>query len=354
MKLIATLALYGLLAPVAFAQDVSFADLYEKVSASVVTIKTTTLTIDEGVPHTTRGVGSGIVIEEDQIITAAHVVNDATVIDVLFTNGDSIRASVIASLDQSDVALLQLHDPHPNPTLAVLADSDKTRIGSNVFVVGSPFGISQTLSVGHLSGRMSRENSSNGGSIEFLQTDAAINKGNSGGPIFNTDGEVIGVVSFILTKSGGFDGVGFATASNTAKQALMKSSGVLVGFEGIVLNKRLAKLLNFPHPGMLVQRVLSHSAVGKAGLRAGHVKAQIGQRSLLLGGDFILDIEGVIFETQREFDLVIASTLSRKETAYTIRVFRDGKELELVTPDPYEFSTQWDELDAHEHSKINP
>lgn len=350
MKFLAKLAFILFIAPAAFAQDVDFADLYEKHSSSVVTIYTATISNKKGKKSAARGVGSGVIVEDDQILTAAHVVNDATLIEVLFTDGKRIRADVISSLDASDVALLQLRKSHPNPTVAVLADSDEARIGGKVFIIGSPFGISQTLSVGHLSGRMNRGVLAGGTSIEFLQTDTAINQGNSGGPMFNTDGEVIGIVSFILTKSGGFDGIGFATSSNTAKQALMESSGVLAGFEGIMLDQRMADLLNLPGPGMLVQRVVSDSVIGEAGLKAGTIPAQIGEQSLLLGGDFILEINGVVCITPHDFDLVSnASNLSLDEEAYNISVFRNGEVVNLQTATPADFSTHWgEELTAHE------
>lgn len=171
--------------------------------------------------------------------------------------------------------------------------------------------------------------------IEFLQTDTAINTGNSGGPMFNTDGEVIGIVSFILTKSGGFDGIGFATSSNTAKEALLTSSGVLAGFEGIMLDEKMACALNFPSPGMLIQRVVADSLVAHAGLKAGNIQAQIGGQSLLLGGDLILEINGLVCKTPHDFQLVKASTLSLEEEAsYAITAFRDGGVIDLIAGEP--------------------
>ncbi len=312
--------------------DADFADLYEKHSRSVVTVYTRSISLQGNKPHQTQGVGSGVLIEEDQILTAAHVVDGAHTIEVLFTDGVRINADVVTSLDSSDIALLKLRRGHPDPTVAVLADSDQTRIGSEVFIIGSPFGISQTLSVGHLSGRMDRGVLRDGTPIEFLQTDTAINTGNSGGPMFNTKGEVIGIVSFILTKSGGFDGIGFATSSNTAKEALLTSSGVLAGFEGIMLNERMASALNFPGPGLLVQRVVDDSSIGRAGLKAGNIPAQIAGQSMLLGGDLILEINGLVCRTPHDFQLVKASTLAlEEEESYAITVYRNGEVMNLIT-----------------------
>lgn len=312
--------------------NVNFADLYETHSKSVVTIYTISISTKNGASKTSRGVGSGVLIEEDQILTAAHVVDGAHIISVHFHDGKRVPATIVTSLESSDIALLKLERSAPTPTVAVLADSDKTRIGSEVFIIGSPFGISQTLSVGYLSGRMNRGLLVGGTPIEFLQTDTAINTGNSGGPMFNSKGEVIGIVSFILTKSGGFDGVGFATSSNTVRQALLTSSGVLAGFEGIMLDKSTAGLLNLPGPGILVQRVVQDSVIGRAGLQAGGVRSEIGGRSMLLGGDYILEINGLICQTPHDFELIKASAISLDNSApYAIKIFRDGKISELFT-----------------------
>ena len=310
-----------------------FAELYEEHINSVVTIYTASP--KGGSKKVQKGVGSGVLVDNNQIITAAHVVDGATIIEVLFNDGKRIKADVVTSLKASDIALIQLKRAHPTAPPAVLADSDETRIGSEVFIIGSPFGISQTLSVGHLSGRMNRGLMVGGTPIEFLQTDTAINTGNSGGPMFNTEGEVIGIVSFILTKSGGFEGIGFATSSNTAKEALLTSSGVLAGFEGIMLDERTASALNFPGPGMLVQRVVADSVIGKSGLTAGSIPAQIGEQSFLLGGDLILEINGLICATPHDFQLVKASTLAlEEEESYSIKVFRNGAVVELLAGAP--------------------
>lgn len=312
-----------------------FAELYEKHINSVVTIYTANISNKGGSKKVQKGVGSGVLVEDNQIITAAHVVDGASIIEVLFNDGKRIKADVVTSLKASDIALIKLKRAHPTAPPAVLADSNETRIGSEVFIIGSPFGISQTLSVGHLSGRMNRGLMVGGTPIEFLQTDTAINTGNSGGPMFNTEGEVIGIVSFILTKSGGFEGIGFATSSNTAKEALLTSSGVLAGFEGIMLDERTASALNFPGPGLLVQRVVADSVIGEAGLSAGTIPAQIGEQSLLLGGDLILEINGLVCATPHDFQLVKASTLAlSEEDSYSIKVFRNGEIVELFAGTP--------------------
>ncbi|MFT4730580.1 MAG: serine protease Do [Granulosicoccus sp.] len=240
---IATLLLFSEISSPASTPD--YASLYATHSPSVVTVHTLRARL-------TSGLGSGILIDQNRILTAAHVVESADLIRIQFHDGAQIPAVVLSSIASSDVALLKLTRAHPAPVVATLGNSDKTRIGEPVFIIGSPFAISQTLSIGHLSGRMERGLMAGGTPIEFLQTDTAINSGNSGAPMFNSSGEVIGIVSFILSKGGGFDGIGFTTSSNTAEEALLNSSGLLAGFEGVLLDESLASLLNIPQTGILV------------------------------------------------------------------------------------------------------
>ena len=326
----------------AHAEEPDFAALYEASSSSVVTIYTAGVNPDSH--RTERGLGSGVLIEEDRVITAAHVIQTAQSIEVHFKDGTRVPAVVMASLESSDIALLRLLDTHPDPVIATLADSNNTRVGEPVFIIGSPFGISQTLSVGHLSGRMTRGMLAGGSDIEFLQTDTAINTGNSGGPMFNVHGEVIGIVSFILSKSGGFDGIGFATSSNTAREALLHSSGLLAGFEGIVLDETLTRLLNLPEPGLLLQRVVKGSIAEKAGLRAGTIPAKIGNQTLMLGGDVIVAIVGLICANPHDFEALRNKTALDDQNTYSLRILRDGQEMELIAG--AEMPSIFDQLDT--------
>ncbi len=307
-----------------------FAALYERNLPSVVTINT--LTIDPLTGGKSGGLGSGVFIEGNQILTAAHVVHSASLINVKFSDGETIAASVLSSLENSDVSLLKLARAPSNAKVATLADSDDTKIGEPVFIIGSPFGISQTLSIGHLSGRMQRGLMAGGTPIEFLQTDTAINTGNSGGPMYNQKGEVIGIVSFILTKSGGFDGIGFASSINTAKEALFNSSGLLAGFEGAFIGDDIASVLNIPEPGILIQRVVKGSIADRAGLKAGNIPATIAGQNLKLGGDIILAINDLICATPHDVVSLREQTQHFDEgQPYSIRIFRDGEEMVLYT-----------------------
>src|SRR5262249_34678388 len=129
--------------------------------------------------------------------------------------------SVIGCALSADVALLQLDRSPANYVAAKLSDSDEVAVGDEIFVVGAPYGISNTLTAGHISGRRVLNNRGPNANIEFLQTDAAINSGNSGSPVFNLKGEVVGIVSNIMSKSGGSEGLAFAATSNTARRALL-------------------------------------------------------------------------------------------------------------------------------------
>ena len=166
-------------------------------------------------------------------------------------------------------------------------------VGDHVFVVRAPLGISYTLTVGYVSGIREDDSTLHGlETARYLQTDAAINPGNSGGPMFNESGEVVGIVSYIISASGGHEGLGFAVASNTA-QLLFQGRSVLTGLEGLMLDADLAGALNVPQPmGLLVQRVTPRSPAAALGLKPGTREAEIDGEQMLLGGDVILAFDG--------------------------------------------------------------
>ena len=179
-----------------------------------------------------------------------------------------------------------------------LGDSDKAEVGDPVFVVGAPFGITHTLTVGHLSARR-KSNITSAGMVEteLFQTDAAINRGNSGGPMFNMRGEVIGVVSHIVSTSGGSEGLGFVVTSNVARDLLFERPSGWSGIEGYVLRGDLARAFNIPAPGvgLLVQRVAAGSPAERLGVRGGSLAAIVEDEQLVLGGDVIVAVQGIAF-----------------------------------------------------------
>jgi len=314
------------------AKDIDYATLYEQVSESVVTIKTQSIKLGDTGVTAQPGVGSGILIEPTLVLTAEHVIKEADLIFVHFKDGIDIMGKVVATVEQSDAGLIRLDKPHPTAMPVTLGDSDSVKIGSNVFIIGAPYGIEQTLSVGIVSGRMSRGNMDDGTTVEFIQTDTAINPGNSGGPMFNTEGEVIGIVSFIMSTGGGFDGVGFASAINSAHHSVKHSSGFVAGFDGIVLSEPVQRALGVGKDALLVQHVVEGSLSDKFGLRAGSIPAQIADVSLLLGGDIIVGVNCHKCKVSMKDTHSVAQTLSN-ESITSITVLRGGETVELLRED---------------------
>jgi S1-C subfamily serine protease len=279
----------------AVAQD--FLQLYRRVNPAVAVINT----VERGASPaggqvSFQGLGSGVLIDGTQVMTAAHVVQTADLVEVQFVTGEAIYANVIASDPSRDLALLELEREPMDIVPARLGDSDVADVGSQVFVVGAPLGLTHSLTVGYLSARRSGEAA--GGTLAddvvILQTDAAINQGNSGGPMFNMDGEVIGIVSYIMSQSGGFEGLGFAIASNTARNVLLERNSFWSGISFVPITNDLARLLNLPTAaGFLVQNVALNSPAQRAGLRPSTVPANINGTELFLGGDIVLAVDDI-------------------------------------------------------------
>jgi len=309
-----------------------YAQLYESRSPSVVTIHTAVKNNNAEMTIEPTGLGSGVLIQSDLVLTAAHVVHTADHIVVKFNDGHQSRAEIITSVTVSDAALLKLSTPPAEPVVSPIGDSDAVRIGEPVFIIGAPFGIEQTLSVGNVSGRMNRGMLAGGEPIDFIQTDTAINQGNSGGPMFNRHGEIIGIVSFILSKSGGFNGIGFAVSINGARKSLTERSAFWTGFDGLLLDSRMAAALNVEQgTGMLVQHVVTGSVAHKAGLRGGNISVKFDGADIRLGGDIVLSIHGMICKGPHNFDALKEQidALQPNEN-FTIRVLRGGEVVDLM------------------------
>jgi serine protease Do len=213
--------------------------------------------------------------------------------------------------------------------VAPLGESKKVRVGDEIFIVGAPYGINHTLTVGHISGKRKPENLSDQlVPIEFLQTDAAVNQGNSGGPMFNMAGEVIGIVSSILTRSGGFEGIGFAASIDNAKELLLEQRPFWTGLELLFVKGDLAKILNLPQKaGFLIQRVTDLSPGYRLGFRPGKIPARIQNKELMLGGDIILKIGDITISDDmhalRKVRKLITDHPNLKNIEFTI--LREGK-----------------------------
>ena len=280
----------------AFSGPDTFADLAEKVSPSVVNISTTGV-IEQSSPQIPSiedffnfpfnmpspeqserefsSLGSGFVISEDgYIVTNNHVVQNASDIQVTFTNGLKLEAELIAFDNETDLALLKVDTTDKLPSLE-FGDSDSAKVGSWVMAIGNPHGLGGSVTAGIVSarGRML-----GGRYDDFIQTDAAINRGNSGGPLFNLDGEVIGVNSMILSPSGGSIGLGFAIPSNLAKNIIdqLKDTGEIqrawLGVRIQEVTDEIAQSLGLDKTyGALVQGLTPDSPALKDGVKEGDI-----------------------------------------------------------------------------------
>jgi S1-C subfamily serine protease len=268
-------------------------------------------------------------------MTAAHVVQVADEVTVRFLDGREAVAGVVSSSVTADVALLRI-DPVPdNLVVAELGDSEAVSPGDQVFVIGAPYGVDHTLTVGYLSGRRKpTEVCDPLQPIEFLQTDAAINRGNSGGPLCSRDGKVVGIVSHILSQSGGSEGVGFAISINTAKELLLKKRSFWSGLEFQYVADEIARALNIPQEAaLLVQRVADASPGYVMGLQPGKIPVRIGGVEFLIGGDIILAIQGIAISTDTDKVCDLRQTLLDLPAGgrIEVRVLRDGKIVTLAT-----------------------
>lgn len=234
-----------------------------------------------------RALGSGVIIDaaKGYVVTNNHVVDNATKINVKLSDGRSYEAKVIGKDPRTDIALLQLKDAK-NLTAIKIADSDQLRVGDYTVAIGNPYGLGETVTSGIVSalGRsgLNVENYEN-----FIQTDAAINRGNSGGALINLNGELIGINTAILAPDGGNIGIGFAIPSNMVKNltSQMVEFGQVkrgeLGIMGTELNSELAKAMKVDaQKGAFISQVLPKSAAAKAGIKAGDVIVSMNGKSI--------------------------------------------------------------------------
>ena len=309
-------------------------DAFRRVKSSVVVVKTAEREASSlsGWLLGSTGLGSGVLISEDgKLLTAAHVVQTADRVTVEFIGGEQIPARVVSSEPNADVALLQLESVPAGVEPARLGDSDKVEVGDEVFVVGAPYGLSHTLSSGHISGRILDPSLGVRPGCEYLQTDAAINRGNSGGPIFNMDGEVIGIASRILSHSGGFEGIGFAATAKAVRLLLFERKPFWSGMDGIIVRGDVAAALNLPQKaGYLVQRVSQESPAWRMGIRPGALRAAIRGTELLIGGDIILSCNGMEIRDEASLESIY-ERIRKLEPGETVisKVLRAGEIVEV-------------------------
>ena len=265
-----------------------------------------------------QGLGSGVIIDSNgYILTNHHVIDGAEQIKVDLNDGRSLDARLVGADPPSDLAVLKV-EASGLPVL-VLGDSDRARVGDVVLALGNPLGVGQTVTMGIISAKGRQTGLSNGSFEDFLQTDAPINRGNSGGALVNTSSELIGINSQILSPSGGSIGLGFAVPSNMARivvEQLINSGKVRRGQLGITVLKipseEATKLGVTQGPGVVVYDVQSGSAAERAGLRR---------------GDVITALNGAAVTDPNSFRNQIARTPPGSEITLTIR--RGGQEQQV-------------------------
>lgn len=310
---------------------------FEKVDPAVVVLITKETAITEEDEELrlrpSAGTGSGVVIsEEGDVLTAAHVVSGAQNLRARLPDGSTVEASILFSHAASDVAVVRLAAGHSPIPPAVLGDSDRVQVGQTALVIGAPLGAEHSLSVGHISARRKGDEFLGGAvAAEMLQTDAAVNLGNSGGPLVNLRGEVIGIISRILTTSGGSQGLGFAVSSNTIKQLLGEEPVPWIGVNALFIGRVLTRALHIPSEGaLLVQSVAEGSPAERAGIRGGDLAAHLGSTRLVLGGDVILAIED---QPACHRECIAHEIRSQAQaTRLTLTLWRDGHEVQMEIP----------------------
>jgi S1-C subfamily serine protease len=311
-------------------------DIYKAAKDSVAYITSTVYQQSfffEMVP--TRALGSGFLISPDgRILTNNHVISGSSKIEVRFSDGSRYTAKVLVADRADDLAMIQI-DPKKKVPFLKLGDSDALQVGQKVLAIGNPFGFSGTLTTGIVSS-LGREIRNENSTLEGLvQTDAAINEGNSGGPLLDSQGNVIGINTAILAPSGGNIGIGFAMPINRAKAMLEdfrvgKSFGrPRFGASTVFIAGDLAAELKLPTGGgLLIQEVGRGSAAEQAGLKGYRDVVLVGNERLGVGGDFITAVDG---KPVTESD-ALARAIARKRPGdtITVKVFRAGKLLDVA------------------------
>ena len=311
--------------------------VYKRLTPSVVNITTTTVAFDffyGAVPS--QGQGSGFILDKQgHILTNNHVIGEnAQRVEVQLSDKHKYKAQVIGVDKMHDLALLQINAPNLQPV--ELADSRTLMVGQKVFAIGNPFGLSGTMTRGIISAIRSVRGP-NGNPIDnAIQTDAAINPGNSGGPLMNSRGQVIGINTMIATNGGADQsaGIGFAIPIATARAVLddfakyghvRRPSLAILPLE---IGPDLAGEIGLPSDyGVLVQRVIPNGAADRAGLKGGTQRYSMGNTPVMLGGDFIVAIDGQEITSAQDISAVMNS--HKTGDMVTVTIFRGRKRLDV-------------------------
>jgi serine protease Do len=267
--------------------------------------------------HKEQSLGSGVIVSRDgYIVTNNHVIEKAQEIKVLLSNKKDYKAKLIGADPKTDIAVIKIDAK--GLTALPWGDSNKLRVGEVVFAIGNPFGLNQTVTMGMISA-VGRANVGIADYEDFIQTDAAINPGNSGGALINANGELIGINTAILSRTGGYQGIGFAVPSSMARQvmdSLVKYKKVVRGWLGVSIQEVTSDLAEEfgvkDLKGALVSGVMKKSPAEKAGIRQ---------------GDVILQYNGRIVEDTGHLRNMVSQTPIG--TAVKVRLLRQKKEVEV-------------------------
>ncbi len=324
-------------------ESLTMGEIYERAAPGVVRITATSSggsedPFDFGLPQQQEALGSGFVIDKTgHIVTNYHVVEGAQDIRVGFSGQEPVPATLIGTDPSTDLAVLKVDLPARALMPLPLGDSDGVTVGDSVVAIGNPFGLDRTITAGIVSAVQRGITAPNGFRIDHvIQTDAAINRGNSGGPLLNARGEVIGVNAQILGAGGdGNVGVGFAIPVNTVKDVasqLIESGQVEHAYLGIEMQPITAELAkNFRLPvdeGVLIAAVRPDSPAAAAGLRGGDTAVTLNGSDYTLGGDIITAIDGEDVTTMEQ----VRDAVTGKEPGdtVTIEINRDGEAMTLT------------------------
>jgi S1-C subfamily serine protease len=312
--------------------------VYRQASPAVANILTKATEYDFFMdPVPVEGAGSGFVIDDKgYILTNFHVVQEAQSIEVVLGDQSRYPGKFIGADQRNDVALVKI-DPKGKHLVALpLGDSASLQVGQKVLAIGNPFGFQSTLTTGVVSALGRTVQTSQSTFIdEAIQTDAAINRGNSGGPLINSRGEVIGINSAIYTPSGTTAGIGFAIPVNNAKRIahdLMTEGRVHFAYLGVrtlPVAGYLAEALDLPvQEGLLVETAAKAGPAAAAGIRGGDRVAQAGMQRIAIGGDIIVAVDGQ--KVGNPLDLDVFLNRKRPGDTVTLAVYRGAKKMDIA------------------------
>jgi S1-C subfamily serine protease len=311
--------------------------IYKTASPAVANILTKATEYDFFMdPVPVEGAGSGFIIDpRGYILTNYHVVAGAQTMEVILGDQSRYPAKFIGADQRNDVALIKIDPKGKQLASLTLGDSSTLQVGQKVLAIGDPFGFQSTLTTGVVSALGRTVQTSQSTFIdEAIQTDASINRGNSGGPLINTHGEVIGINSAIYTPTGTTAGIGFAIPINSAKliaNDLMSGGKVrraYLGVQTIPVGGWLAEALDLPtQEGLLVEVATKGGPAAAAGIHGGDRTAQAGMRKITIGGDVIVALDGQKVGSQ--FDMNVLLNRKRPGDIVTISVYRGAKKVDL-------------------------